>query len=222
MGDFGKKCIFTALLVASLALGAYAQKSFDAEYPTDTIYENNQVVYTPATEIWSFGGMAEDRIVLTKKISVGSGSYSEFVYSNNNAPAFSFGTGFEFLYHDKLVAQDKYSLKFFTISYDPETKTFFRKDLSPTKLKEIFHNVKIIRVSDFKDNKYHLRKIPFRPVKILLVNDTPEYFYKYQFHGDNFETYNLFGLLEVTKMGTIEFKHPSPEYRNLFIKVRPL
>ena len=220
MKKFWKNFVFTAFALSFCALGAYAQRNFDADYPTDTVYENNQVVYTPTTELWSFGGMAEDRIVLTKKISTGSGSYSEFVYSNN-APAFSFGTCFEFLYHDKLIAQDKYSLKFYTVSYAPETKTFFRKDLSSSRLKEIFHDVKIIYISQFKDNKYHLRKVPFRPVKILLVNDTPEYFYKYHFYGDNFETYNLFGLLEVNKMGTIEFHHPAPEYRNLFINVSP-
>lgn len=221
MRRFWKKCVLSVFLISFFALGAYAQKNFDADYPTDTIYENNQVVYTPSTELWSFSSVAEDKITLTKKISAGSGSYSEFVYSNNNAPAFSFGTGFEFLYHDRLIAQDRYALKFFSVSYDPETKTFFRKDLSSSRLKEIFHDVKIIQISQFKDNKYHLRKVPFRPVKILLVNDTPEYFYKYHFYGDNFEQYNLFGLLEVNKMGTIEFHHPAPEYRNLFIKVSP-
>lgn len=221
MKNFGKKFALTALVFSLLTLGAYAQKNFDTDYPTDTIYENNQVVYTPATELWSFGGMNEDRIVLTKKITQGSGSYSEFVYSSNNEPAFSFGTGFEFLYNDKLIAYDRYALKFFTVSYDPENKIFFRKDLPESVLKEIFHDVKIIKISEFKNNELRVRKIPLRPMKLLLVNDTPEYFYKYHFHGDNFEPYNLFGLLEVTKMGTIEFHHPAPEYRNLFIRVNP-
>ena len=88
-------------------------------------------------------------------------------------------------------------------------------------LEEIFHDVKIIKVSEFKNNELRVHKMPFRPMKLLLVNDTPEYFYKYLFHGDNFETYNIFGLLEVDKMGTIEFHHPAPEFRNLFIKVTP-
>ncbi len=221
MRNFGKKLMLTVLTFSVLALGAYAQKTFDADYPIDTIYENNQVVYLPTAKRWSFGAMSEDRIVLTKKISAGSGGYSEFVHSNSGEVAFSFGTGFEFLYMDRLIAYDKYALKFFVVSYDPENKTFFKKDLSQQFMDEIFHDVKIIKVSDFKDNKIHIQKMPFRTMKLLLVNDTPEYFYKYLFHGDNFEQYNLFSLLEVNKMGTIEFHHPAPEFRNLFINVSP-
>lgn len=219
MKNFGIK-LAVSVLCSFFALGVFAQKNFDTDYPTDTVYENNQVVYTPTTSLWSFGGMAEDRIVLTKKVSTGSGSYSEFFYSNNDL-AFSFGTGFEFLYNDRLIGFDRYALKFYNIRYDAETKTFYKKDLPESMLEEIFHDVKIIKVSEFKDNELRVHKMPFRPIKLLLVNDTPEYFYKYHFHGDNFDTYNLFGLLEVDKMGTIEFHHPAPEFRNLFIKVTP-
>ncbi len=219
MKNFGIK-LAVSVLFSVMALGAFAQKNFDTAYPTDTVYENNQVVYTPSTGLWSFNSISNDKIVLTKKISAGSGSYSEFFYSNNE-PAFSFGSGFEFLYNDKLIAFDKYSLKFYLVRYDAENKTFYKKDLPDSMLEEIFHDVKIIKVSEFKDNEIHVHKMPFRTMKLLLVNDTPEYFYKYHFHGDNFETYNLFGLLEVNKMGTIEFHHPAPEFRNLFIKVNP-
>lgn len=220
MKNFGKKFVFTALMLSFLSLGANAQKNFDTDFLTDTVYEDNQVVYSPATTLWSFGGMTEDRIVLTKKISVGSGSYSEFLYGNNEL-AFSFGTGFEFLYHDRLIAFDRYALKFYLVRYDAENKTFYKKDLPYSMLEEIFHDVKIVKVSEFKDNELHVKKIPFRPMKLLLINDTPEYFYKYHFHGENFEPYNLFGLLEVNKMGTIEFHHPAPEFRNLYIRVNP-
>lgn len=220
MKNFGKKFALTALLFSFFALGAYAQKNFDTDYFVDTIYENNQVFYAPSTGIWTLNCVSDDKIVLTKKIADGSGSYSEFLYSDNQT-AFSFGTGFEFLYNDKLIAFDRYSLKFYTVRYDPENKIFYKKDLPDITLEEIFHDVKIIRVSEFKNNELHVRKIPFRSIKLLLVNDTPEYFYKYHFYGDNFEQYNLFGLLEVNKMGTIEFHHPAPEFRNLFIKVNP-
>lgn len=218
MKKFGKKLVLTSMLFSLLTLGAYAQKTFDVDYPTDTIYENNQVFYSPQTELWSFNAVSEDKIGLTKKISVGSGSYSEFFYPDNQL-AFSIGTSFEFLYHDKLIAFDRYALKFSQLSYDPENKVFFRKEVPESLIKEIFNDVKIIKISEFKDNELKIKKVPFRPMKILLLNDTPEYFYKYHFHGDNFEPYNLFGLLEVNKMGTIEFHHSAPEYRSLFIRV---
>ena len=89
MKNFGIK-LAVSVLFSVMALGAFAQKNFDTAYPTDTVYENNQVVYTPSTGLWSFNSISNDKIVLTKKISAGSGSYSEFFYSNNE-PAFSFG-----------------------------------------------------------------------------------------------------------------------------------
>lgn len=220
MKNLGKKLVLTALLVPFLALSALAQKNIDTDYSTETIVENYQVIYSPAASSWASGGMAEDRIVLTKRVSTGSGNYSEY-YDSNDDIAFSFGTGFEFLYDEKLIAQDVYALKYYSIYYDKDTKKFDRKDVVVDSLNKVFPDAKIVKISEFEDGVLRVRKVPFKPLKILLVNDTPEYFYKYRFEGKNFDKYNLPGLLEIYKNGTIEFYHPNEDFRSLYIKVRP-
>lgn len=52
---------------------------FPAAVTEDAVRENYQVVYSPSAGVWNNGGMAEDRIVFTKHVSPGSGSYSEYV-----------------------------------------------------------------------------------------------------------------------------------------------
>ena len=42
------------------------------------LYDKYQAVYLPSTNSWSTGSMAPDRVVLTKKTTEGSGSYSEY------------------------------------------------------------------------------------------------------------------------------------------------
>lgn len=219
MKNLGIKIALSALF-SVIALGAFAQRSIDTDYSTETIYENNQVIYSPQTEAWSLDALPENNIVFTKKVSVGSGSYSEF-YGADEKLAFSFGTGAEFLYNDKLIAQDIYSLKFYSIFFNPLMQKFDKRNVSNIGLQKIFPDARIVNVSDFKDDKIRIKKPFFKPVKILLVNDTPEYFYKYRFQGDNFEAYNIAGLLNIKKMGTIKFTHPGEDFKTLTIKVRP-
>ena len=72
-------------------------------------------------EISVFGN--EDRIILTKQKSEDAGDYTEFVDANGEVKI-AFGTGFEFMYNDKLIAQDIYGLKFFSIYYNKEKQAF--------------------------------------------------------------------------------------------------
>ena len=60
------------------------------------LYNNYQAVYLPSTSSWSTGAMADDRIVLTKKTSEGSGNYSEYYYSNGKL-AINLNSNFEFI-----------------------------------------------------------------------------------------------------------------------------
>lgn len=219
MKNLGIKIALSAMF-SVLALGAFAQRSIDTDYSTQSIYENNQVIYSPQTEAWLLDGPVENKIVFTKKVSTGSGNYSEF-YDADDKMAFSFGTGREFLYNDKLIAQDIYSLKFYSIFFNPLMQKFDKRNVTNVGLQKVFPDARIVNVSDFKNDKIRIKKPLFKPVKILLVNDTPEYFYKYRFQGDNFEAYNVAGLLNIKKMGTIKFTHPGEDFKTLTIKVRP-
>ncbi|MCM1010648.1 MAG: hypothetical protein NC390_07220 [Fusobacterium sp.] len=219
MKNLGIKIALSAMF-SVLALGAFAQRNIDTDYSTQTIYENNQVIYSPQAEVWALDGVAENRVVLTKKVSNGTGNYSEY-YGADDEIAFSFGTGAEFLYNDKLIAQDIYSLKFYSVFFNPLMQKFDKRNVTNVGLQKVFPDAKIVNVSDFKNDKIRVKKPLFKPVKILLVNDTPEYFYKYRFQGDNFEAYNVAGLLNIKKMGTIKFSHAGEDFKTLTIKVRP-
>lgn len=220
MKNLGIKCVFSAIVVLALSLSAFAQKNIDAEYKTETIYENNQVVYSSKANSWISGTMGEDRIILTKQKSDDAGDYTEFV-DEKGETQIAFGTGFEFMYNDKLIAQDVYGLKFFSIYYDKEKQAFDRKNVVINSLNNVFPDVKIIKISEFKDNVLKVKKAPFKKMKLLLVNDTSEYFLNYHFEGENFEHYNMAGMLEVHKMGKIKFAYPNDDFRALTIKVRP-
>lgn len=211
-----------AFAFSFVSTNAFAQKFIDDEYATKTIMENQDVVYQPDTKIWSnCVDDSEGKIVLTKKINSGSGSYSEF-YNSDSEIAFSFGTGAEFLFKDKLIAEDVYSMKFYSIYFDEQENKFNRRDVVIDSLNKVFTDAKIVRISEFKNDVLKVRKTPFKTMKLLLVNDTPEYFYKYRFQGKNFEQYDVVGLLKINKMGTIELYHPNEDFRTLYIKVRPL
>lgn len=220
MKNFGIKCAILAITFITLTLSAFAQKNIDAEYKTETIYENNQVVYSPKANSWINGSMGEDRIILTKQKSEDAGDFTEFI-DENGETQIAFGTGFEFMYNDKLIAQDIYGLRFFSIYYNKEKQAFDRKNIVINSLTKVFPDVKIIKISEFKNNTIKLRKAPFKKIKLLLVNDTSEYFLNYHFEGDNFEHYNMAGMLEINKMGKIKFAYPNDDFRTLTIKIRP-
>ena len=128
MKNFGIKFVISTMAVFTLSLGAFAQKNIDAEYKTETIYVNNHVVFSPKADSWISGTMGEDRIILTKQKSDDAGDYTEFVDENGEVKI-AFGTGFEFMYNDKLIAQDVYGLKFFSIYYNKEKQAFDRKNI---------------------------------------------------------------------------------------------
>lgn len=66
--------------VSGLSVGSlHSACEFPAAVTEDAVRENYQVVYSPSAGVWNNGGMAEDRIVFTKHVSPGSGSYSEYV-----------------------------------------------------------------------------------------------------------------------------------------------
>ena len=71
------------LLTGLLCLGGMLiTMAIVSAYGDDGLYDNYQAVYSPTTKSFSTGLMADDRIVLTKKVSEGTGSYSSYYYSN--------------------------------------------------------------------------------------------------------------------------------------------
>ena len=87
---------------------------FPAAVTEDAVRENYQVVYSPSAGVWNNGGMAEDRIVFTKHVSPGSGSYSEYV---SDVQTLYLSSTYEFLYAGRLIGYSEHELKFFEVVY---------------------------------------------------------------------------------------------------------
>lgn len=143
----------------------------------------------------------------TKRISSGTGSYSEF-YSPQGEFLFSTGCQYEFIHKGSLIGYSNHDLKFYEFML--ENGILNQRELTEDEVSELFADFKIIRISDFTTSTNSLRlKKHKKHLKILLLNDTDRYFYHYGFTSNNakFETYPTRGMLDITKKGLIQFSH---------------
>lgn len=139
------------LLLAVLFLGVQAAFAIDF----DSVKDNTQAVYFTQTKTWSTGGMSDDRIVLTKKMSPGSGGYSEYYFSDGKV-ALPLTSNFEFIFDGRLIAVNNADLKYNEIVFEDDK--FIEKSLSQEEVQKIFPDVEIIRISQFKTVKSKLKK----------------------------------------------------------------
>ena len=180
------------------------------------LYDNYQAVYMPSTNTWTTGGMADDRIVLTKKTSTGSGSYSEY-YNSDGTLAIALDSNFEFIKDGKLIAVDNANLKYYEVKY--EDGKFTEKPLCETALAAIFPKAQIVKISEFQKNKITVKKLASKDKIVVLLNDTDKSFYKYSCNP-NVQNKDIKGLLKLTTTGKVKFSHYG-EKKNLYtIKVK--
>lgn len=196
----------TALFISGLGACAYEQYDFNA------IKDNQQVTYSPELKTWNTGAMAEDRIVLTKKMSIGSGGFSEYYYSDGTL-ASQIGSNFEFITLDgRLIACHNADLKIFEMTM--ENGKLIEKELSEKEIQEIFPDVEIIKISQFKNNQISVCKKPFKNKEILLLNDTDESFYKYSFKPRSVKKTWVAGLINIERYEQIKFSHFNDDNEN--------
>lgn len=173
-------------------------------FALDPVYENDKVIYDTKTKCWSKEENKEG-IILYKKTSSGTGSYSIYYYKCNK-PAFQSGSNFEFIDDKKLIAVDNASLKYSKIIFDGSK--FIQIPLEIEELKTIFPDVEIIKISRFKNNKLTIKKPLFKKKTVLLVNDTDEYFHKYFVSPESSANKNIKGLITLSKKFTkVKFCH---------------
>lgn len=165
---------------------------------------NTQVTYSPEANVWNNGSMSEDRIVLTRKVVDGTGSYSQYLY-NDGKEAFTLGSNYEFLCSGKLIAVHNAELKFFEVIY--KDSDFSETSLDIDEVQKLFPDAKILRISQFKDGMMVVKKPLFEKAKYLLLNDTDEYFHKYSFKPSKVKQTPIAGLIETSKSGKITFSH---------------
>ncbi len=173
-------------------------------FALDPVYENDKVIYDTKTKCWSKEENKEG-IILYKKTSSGTGSYSIYYYKCDK-PAFQSGSNFEFIDDKKLIAVDNASLKYSKIIFDGSK--FIQIPLEIEELKTIFPDVEIIKISRFKNNKLTIKKPLFKKKTVLLVNDTDEYFHKYFVSPESSANKNIKGLITLSKKFTkVKFCH---------------
>lgn len=193
----------TLILAAIIFLtGTTAVQAYDF-----TPVNDNQIIqYSPALKTWRDGmAPAEDNITFMKKTSAGTGSYSIY-YNSVNTNADQIGSNFEFITLDgRLIACNNAALKFFELTV--ENGKLVEKKLSDEQIKEIFPNVEIIKISQFKDKKYTIGRKPFEKKEFLLLNDTDEYFHKYSFKPRYIKKTPIAGLFELERYEQITFSH---------------
>lgn len=173
-------------------------------FALDPVYENDKVIYDTKTKCWSKEENKEG-IILYKKTSSGTGSYSIYYYKCDK-PAFQSGSNFEFIDDKKLIAIDNASLKYSKIIFDGSK--FIQIPLEIEELKMIFPDVEIIKISRFKNNKLTIKKPLFEKKTVLLVNDTDEFFHKYFVSPESSANKNIKGLITLSKKFTkVKFCH---------------
>lgn len=180
--------------------GAY---KLNPEIKDNAIKDGYQAVYSPSGKFWSNGGMVDDRIVFTKSISSGSGSYSE--YTAKNWPVIMMPTQYEFIFEGRLIGYSTAELKFYELLMINDN--FEAKELPLPHVQEIFKGLEIIPVSSATNNELTIKKLPWQTKSFLILNDTTEYFYRYDFEtavkfDEPFKT-----LITVDKFETIIFSH---------------
>lgn len=173
-------------------------------FALDPVYENDKVIYDTKTKCWSKEENKEG-IILYKKTSSGTGSYSIYYYKCDK-PAFQSGSNFEFIDNKMLIAIDNASLKYSKIIFDGSK--FIQIPLEIEELKTIFPDVEIIKISRFKNNKLTIKKPLFKKKTVLLVNDTDEFFHKYFVSPESSANKNIKGLITLSKKFTkVKFCH---------------
>ncbi len=109
---------------------------------------------------------------LSKRVSSGTGSYSEY-YSDNNL-FYMPPSNYEFFVDSRFIGFNNDELKFY------ELKGKDSRLLSNQEVQEIFPDYEIILISKFdKNKKYKMKNSLFKTRKILLLNDTNRTFHKF-------------------------------------------
>ncbi len=188
-----KKIFLTLLILFSVTLNAY---SFD--------FIENNVYYNLQTLKWSSQRTTAKDIKLFYKLYPTSGGYSEY-YNNKGKLAIGPFSNKEFIYNGNLIGIDNGNLKLICYYYD---NGFFRnKELDTATVNNLFPNAEIIKISQFQNNSITLYKKPFEQKQYLIINDTNNNYYKYQFKPANISNENVNGLITVNKFGKITFSH---------------
>lgn len=161
----------------------------------------HKVYYAPETKQWARIPL-KNSIAFTKYMTVGTGSFSEFLYQKKY---YDTNTTLEFFDGNKLIGYNQHQLKFYELGF--EGKNITKKELKASEVHELFPDVEIVKISQFKNNKITLKK-PFKKNRtFLILNDTNRYFYKYSYENYGNGTELIKSIIDTDKPQKIVFSH---------------
>lgn len=194
---------FVAICLLFLVSACNSAYKFPDAVTADDIKADYQVIYSPTAKAWSNGGMADDRIVFTKHISTGSGSYSEYTSDYQNL---YLSSTYEFLFNGRLIGYSEHELKFYEVIYNKDAK-FEQIELSPVQVADIFPGLEIVKTSSAKVGVITITRLPWGAKTFLLLNDGTASYYHYSF--DNFYGYGtpFKSVIKVDEARDIVFSH---------------
>lgn len=182
----------------------------------DGLLDNQKAGYNLQKKEWSRSLNPGD-VIFSKRTTRGSGGYSEMEFRGEWMET---GTTYQFFDVDKLIGYNAHELKFYEFYFNG--KNLIKVELSPREVQKYFPDVKIIKISDFNDNKIVVSKPWFQKQTFMLLNDTNQDFYKYQF--EKYKVYELInGIFEAKRPQTFKFSHfasRDPMFPVLEIKVK--
>ena len=94
-----------------------------------------------------------------------------------------------------------------TCQYILKNNKFEKQLLTIDEIQELYPNYSIIRVSDFKNNEIKIYKKFMSKKKILLLNDTENSFYKYNYKPASVNPERIKPFIRLSRTGKIVFSH---------------
>lgn len=149
-----------------------------------------------------------------KQTSEGVAQYSDF-YSKSGDFLFSTATQYEFIHKGDLIGYSNNDLKFYEFYF--QDGYLAQRELLYDEVKELFPDYKVITIRDFTLTTNCLKvKKKRKDLKLILLNDTDEYYDNYRFTSGNaqFKEYPLKGFLRINKKGMIQFSRRGENTKN--------
>lgn len=210
-----KKFLF---LIMSLLIFCNIAKAYECDQMVLNSINDKQIIdYNPLTKKWS-RNLGLNDYVFTKHITIGTGGFSEYIYKDKT---YDTNSTYEFLYYTKLYGYNAHQMKFFELIFDGNE--FQRRDLTKEEVQYLFPDVQIIMVSEFTDNEISVELPIFHKKAYMILNDTDQDFYKYQFEYYKGQSLfnNIFDVNIPRVMVYSHFKSRDEMFPILRINVKP-
>lgn len=168
----------------------------------DGVYDTQKIIYSPSDLMWSQISAGRNDISFIKNTSDGDASYSHYVSSCSDTVL---NSDFEFIYNGRLIGVDNENLKYYEIKY--QNNELVQQLLSYEQIQEIFSDVDVIKLSDFKRETYTIINHS-EDKMILLYNDTEKIFQNYFIKPETrVGCKDIKGLIKLPRRGKITFSH---------------